>query len=112
MGENNDIYYKQVSVSKENFTNILGEDGQIKILDISGNELSTINKDTEVNEDGNIVVNFNEKYSKLSFETTAMAHLSGFLLKKKLDIVWNFFSFENTFLLSSHAAVSRPIAPP
>ena len=66
--ENNDIYYKQVSLSKENFTNILGEDGEIKILDISGKVLNTINKDTEVNEDGNIVVNFNEKYNKLSFE--------------------------------------------
>lgn len=68
--ENNDIYYKQISLSKENFTNILGEDGEIKILDISGNVLNTINKDTEVGEDGNIVVNFSEKYSKLSFKTS------------------------------------------
>ena len=68
--ENNDIYYKQISLSKENFTNILGEDGEVKILDISGNVLNTINKDSEVNEDGNIVVNFNEKYSKLSIQTS------------------------------------------
>ena len=68
--ENNDIYYKQVSLSKENFINMLGEDGEIKILDISGNLLNTINKDSEVNEEGNIVINFNEKYDKLSFETT------------------------------------------
>ena len=71
--ENNDIYYKQVSLSKENFTNMLGEDGEIKILDISGNVLNTINKDSQVNEEGNIVINFNEKYSKLSFETTVKA---------------------------------------
>ena len=68
--ENIDIYYKQVSLSKENFTSILGEGGEIKILDISGNVLNTINKDSETTEDGNIVINFNEKYSKLSFETT------------------------------------------
>ena len=67
---NSDIYYKQVSLSKENFTNMLGEEGEIKILDISGNVLITINKDSEVNEDGNIVINFTEKYNKLSFETT------------------------------------------
>ena len=68
--ENNDIYYKQISLSKENFTNILGEDGEIKILDISGNVLNTINKDSKVGEDGNIVVNFGEKYGKLSFQTS------------------------------------------
>lgn len=68
--ENNDIYYKQISLSKENFTNILGEDGEIKILDLSGTLLNTINKDSEVNEDGNIVINFTEKYGKLSFEIT------------------------------------------
>ena len=68
--ENNDVYYKQISVSKENLTNILGEDGEIKVFDLEGNELATINKDSEVNEDGNIVINFSEKYSKLSFETT------------------------------------------
>lgn len=68
--ENKDIYYKQVSLSKENFTNILGEDGEIKILDVLGNLLNTINKDSEVNEDGNIVINFTEKYNKLNFETT------------------------------------------
>lgn len=68
--ENSDIYYKQISLSKENFTQILGEDGEIKILDISGNVLNTINKDSEVSEDGNIVVKFGEKYNKLSFHTT------------------------------------------
>lgn len=68
--ENNDIYYKEISIAKENFTSILGEDGEIKISDLSGNLLNTINKDSEVNEDGNIVVKFAEKYNKLSFETT------------------------------------------
>ena len=68
--ENKDIYYKQISLSKENFTNILGEDGEIKILDISGNVLNTINKDSKVEENGNIEVKFNEKYDKLNFQTS------------------------------------------
>ena len=67
---NNDIYYKQISLSKENFTNILGEDGEIKILDISGNVLNTINKDSNVEENGNIEVKFDGKYDKVVFQTT------------------------------------------
>ena len=66
--ENNDIYYKQISLSKENFTNILGDDGEVKILDLSGNVLNIINKDSKVNEDGNIEISFNEKYSKLNLD--------------------------------------------
>ena len=68
--ENNDLYYKQISISKENFIEILGEDGEIKVLDINGNVLTTINNDTEVNENGNIVITLNEKYSRLNFEIT------------------------------------------
>lgn len=68
--ENNDLYYKQISVSKEDFTNILGDAGEIKVLDISGNVLSTINNETQVNEEGNIVVNFDNKPAKLAFEIT------------------------------------------
>jgi uncharacterized repeat protein (TIGR01451 family) len=68
---NNDLYYKQISVSKANFLYILGESGEIKVSDLEGNVIATINNESEVNEEGNIVVNFDEKYEKLSFEMTA-----------------------------------------
>lgn len=68
--ENNDLYYKQISINKEEFTKVLGETGEIKILDISGNLISTINNETAVNEEGNIIVNFENKPSKLVFELT------------------------------------------
>lgn len=68
--ENNDLYYKQISINKEEFTKVLGETGEIKILDISGNLISTINNETAVNEEGNIIVSFENKPSKLVFELT------------------------------------------
>ncbi len=66
-----DLYYKQISISKENFDQILGQDGEIKLSDVDGNILVTLNKDYEVNEDGNIVVNFDNKVTKVNIETTA-----------------------------------------
>ena len=66
----NDIYYKTISISKENFDEILGENGEIKVKDEVGNVISTINKETVVNEQGNIVLGFETKYSRLSFETS------------------------------------------
>ena len=65
---NNDLYYKQISISKENFTKILGEQGTIKAFDENGTELFTINNETEVNESGFIVKEFGERYSKLHYE--------------------------------------------
>lgn len=68
--QNNDIYYKQIVIAKENFANILGENGEIKVLDLEGNELAKINNETTVDEDGNIIINFEERNSKLNFEFT------------------------------------------
>ncbi len=68
--ENNDIYYKRIAVRKENFESILGENGEIKVKDEAGNEVGVINKESEVNEEGNIEISFVEKYSRLSFETS------------------------------------------
>lgn len=65
-----DVYYKQISVSQENFKNILGEDGNIQILDASGNVLTTINKEMNVDENGNYVVGFESKISKITIKTS------------------------------------------
>ena len=68
--ENGDLYYKQVSIAKENFVEILGEQGEIKIMDISGTVIGVINNNSEVNEEGRITVGFDAKYPRLSFEIT------------------------------------------
>lgn len=64
----NDVYYKQISIAKENFTEILGEEGTVKVLGLDGSELATINNETEANEDGNIVVTFENKPTRLNIE--------------------------------------------
>lgn len=66
-----DVYYKQISVSQENFNQILGQDGKIQILDDSGNEVATINQETQTDENGNFVVNFQNRISKISIKTSA-----------------------------------------
>ena len=43
----NDMYYRQTRISKEEFKNILGEDGLITLYDENGSLLGNINKETE-----------------------------------------------------------------
>lgn len=52
-----DIYTKKVSVSKENFFNILGEEGYIKVYD-AGEILAIIDKETQAIDDNNNFIVF------------------------------------------------------
>ena len=65
-----DVYYKQVSINKENFVSILGEEGTITVKDVNGNVLTVINNETETNEFGDFVVSFEGNVSRLVFEMT------------------------------------------
>ncbi len=78
-----DIYYKQISVSQENFNNILGEAGNIQILDVSGNVLTTINKDSLVDESGNYNINFQDKISKVMIKTSAPINTGNLIISNK-----------------------------
>lgn len=56
----NDVYYKSISVSKSNFEELLGEEGTIEILRQDGTVIAKFTKDTEPDESGNLVYNFDE----------------------------------------------------
>jgi len=67
-----DIFYKQISINKDNMVSLLGEDGTVTIKDLGGNVLTTIDKDYEVNEDGDYVYNFDSGISKIVVETSSV----------------------------------------
>lgn len=56
VGGTNYAYDKALTISKQEFDKVLGENGEITILNEAGTTLATINKDTEV-KDNKIVVN-------------------------------------------------------
>ena len=81
--ETDDIYYKQVSVNKDNFNEILGEDGKIEILDVDGNSLATINKDLQADDNGNYVINFQNKVSKITLKLSAPINEGNLIVSNK-----------------------------
>ena len=50
--------YKLISISKENFTKMLGQDGEILILTSDKQELAKFNKEYKEDENGNYTYNF------------------------------------------------------
>ena len=78
-----DVIYKNISINKENFINILGENGNVKVKDIEGNILSEINNETDVNDEGNFVVNFENNISKIVIETSKPEQEGNLIISNK-----------------------------
>ena len=64
-----DTYYKNTKISKSNFEKILGQEGQIKIFN-GETLLGTIDKNTQPDENGNLVYNYTANYNTIRIETT------------------------------------------
>ena len=56
--ETNEIYYKSIAVKEAQFNKILGEEGFINIYDVNNNLISTINKKTNKNNNGELEITY------------------------------------------------------
>ena len=69
--ENNSyVYYKNTKINAEKFAEILGEEGQVQILDRNNTEIATINKNTTINEQGEYVIEYAINAENLIFKTS------------------------------------------
>lgn len=66
----NYTYYKTTSISKEIFEEILGQDGYIKIIGSNGEQLAIFTKDTQADEKGNYVYNYENEINEIKIETS------------------------------------------
>lgn len=64
------IIYKQTLIDKQEFIKLFGEDGYISIKDSEGNIITNINKDSETNENGKIVVDYIDENKNIQIETS------------------------------------------
>jgi len=64
-----DLYYKTLKISKDNFVEMLGEAGFVKIYN-NNEEIFTINNETNPNEDGNIEISFDNTVKNIQIETS------------------------------------------
>lgn len=70
LGNNQNLVYKSTKITKENMTNLLGEDGFIEILNSDGEVISTINKDTEFDEEGSVTINYDSEPEEIVIRTS------------------------------------------
>ena len=70
IGNNGNLTYKSTKFEKDNLTKLLGEEGSIQILDINGNILATIDKNTQFAEDGTITIFYENAIENLVIQTS------------------------------------------
>ena len=64
--------YKTTIINKENVLNILGNNGELVILNAENNvEIAKVNASSQVDENGNVIINYGEGISEIKIKTTA-----------------------------------------
>ncbi len=64
------IIYKQTKIDKNEFLKIFGDEGNITIKNNNETILANINKDSETDENGKIVINYPTEEKSINFETS------------------------------------------
>lgn len=64
------ILYKETRIKKDEFLKIFGENGNITIKNSNDIVIANINKDTEANEEGKIVITYPEEEKEIKLETS------------------------------------------
>ena len=64
---NNSIFYESTKINKQNLFNILGETGKVEIYNQNNSKIEVITQNTASDNEGNIVINYNEEVTDLKF---------------------------------------------
>lgn len=69
-GNTVNLMYKSTVFNKKQWTNILGEEGKIIVLNKNGETITTIDKNTQTDDNGNIIVSYGEGQEGIVLKTT------------------------------------------
>lgn len=62
--------YKATKINKENFKQLLGQEGYINIYNQNNEKIATINKESNTDENNNYIVNYDTKVTSIKIETS------------------------------------------
>ena len=65
LGQEGNIVYRKTAINKNDILGVLGNEGTLTIVNENGEVLATINKDSQADEKGNIIVDYGEGQSKI-----------------------------------------------
>lgn len=97
-----EIIYKSTKINKQEVQDELGEDGYLKILDINGNVLGEINKETETLEDGTVEFVYNSEVTQLIINLSKPLNLGLLNIQNTKQIKETMKNIENNKILTTY----------
>ncbi len=89
IGNTNYAYYKTTKINAQNFKEILGEEGSIRILTLAGEELGVWNKDTIVDENGDYVLHYETETNQIKMITSKPVAIGKLVIKHEKALKGN-----------------------
>ncbi len=97
--------YRTTKINKSNVDNILGENGVLNIINAANGEvISTINKDTKADEDGNIVFIYPENIETVKFEIKSINAIG----KLEIETTKTINSLDRNIIKAQNKIISKP----
>lgn len=84
--KNANILYKETKINKDEFLKIFGENGYLTVKNSDNTVISNINKDTEANEEGKIVVTYPNGEKEIKIETSAPQNIGSLSIENTKTI--------------------------
>ena len=98
------LVYRTTKINKSNVDNILGENGTLNIINaVNGEVISTINRDTKSDEDGNIVVTYPENIETVKFEIKSINAIG----KLEIETTKTINSLDRNIIKAQNKIVSK-----
>ena len=98
--ETTDVVYKGLKLNKQNILDILGEDGNLQVLDNKGNKLAEVNKDTNANDNGTIEVNYENEQNSIIVKTTKPVKIGDLKIENKKTLKASMTDLNNNKIIS------------
>ena len=88
------IKYNQITLNKQDVKKIFGEDGYIIVKNQNNTIIANVNANSNVNEEGNVLINMPEGTTYVKFETSKPINLGSLKMQLEKAIVENGYSRE------------------
>ena len=100
--ETKDVVYKGLKLNKQNILDILGDDGNLQVLDNNGNKLTEVNKDTKSDDDGTIDVNYENEQNSVIVKTTKPVKIGDLKIENKKVLKSSMTDLNNDKIISKN----------
>ena len=98
--ETTDVVYKGLKLNKQNILDILGEDGNLQVLDNKENKLAEVNKDTNANDNGTIEINYENEQNSIIVKTTKPVKIGDLKIENKKSLKASMTDLNNNKIIS------------